>query len=84
MEDYSASTYGDRIAGVYDDRYSDFQDLGPVVRTMADLVGGWPALELDWASARTASRCRWPHVGGKEERSTWHRCLRSNDRQAAI
>ena len=46
MKDYSVSTYGDRIAEAYDERYSDFQDLGPVVGTLADLAGAGPALEL--------------------------------------
>lgn len=54
MKDYSASTYGDRIASVYDKRYSDFQDLGPVVATLADLAGGGPALELGIGTGRIA------------------------------
>ena len=54
MKDYSVSTYGDRIAEAYDERYSNFQDLGPVVGTLADLAGGGPALELGIDTGRIA------------------------------
>ena len=69
MKDYSASTYGDRIAGVYDERYSDFQDLGPVVRTLAGLAGGGRP-RWSWASAQAALRYRWPRGGSKSMSST--------------
>jgi SAM-dependent methyltransferase len=53
MEDYEASTYGDRIADLYDDMYGDF-DPGPAVAVLADLAQGGPVLELGIGTGRLA------------------------------
>ena len=58
-EEYGPSTYGDRIADVYDAWYSDpgHAELGEVARTVAflkDLAGGGPALELGIGTGRVA------------------------------
>jgi SAM-dependent methyltransferase len=53
MEDYHASTYGDRIAPLYDDMYGDF-DPGPAVAMLADLAQDGPVLELGIGTGRLA------------------------------
>jgi hypothetical protein len=53
MENYDASTYGDRIAGLYDSLYSEF-DPRPAVATLASLVGDGGALELGIGTGRIA------------------------------
>ncbi len=56
MEGYEASTYGERIADVYDDWYSDagFLDTAAAVDTLAELAGAGPALELAIGTGRIA------------------------------
>lgn len=52
MEDYGASTYGDRIAGVYDEFYG-----GPsaaMIDLLSDLGGRGPVLELGIGTGRVA------------------------------
>ena len=52
MNFYSHDTYGERVAGVYDEWYSDF-DPG-AIDTLADLAGGGKALELGIGTGRIA------------------------------
>lgn len=55
-EDYTDSTYGDRIAEVYDDRYErPFEpDTTAAVAFLASLAAGGPALELGIGTGRVA------------------------------
>ena len=53
MADYTASTYGDGIADVYDDWYS-FGDPGPIVERLMALAGEGRALELGIGTGRVA------------------------------
>jgi hypothetical protein len=56
MKDYDASTYGDRIADVYDRWYDDaaFLDREAAVDSLAELAGDGPALELAIGTGRIA------------------------------
>lgn len=52
METYTASTYGDRIAEVYDDRHHAADEAA--VNLLAELAGGGRALELGVGTGRMA------------------------------
>ncbi len=52
MHEYGPQTYGERIAGVYDDWYADV-DPG-MIAALADLAGDGSALELGIGSGRVA------------------------------
>lgn len=52
MEDYDERTYGDRIAGAYDELYSEFDEKS--ISTLAELAQGGPALELGIGTGRIA------------------------------
>ena len=52
--EYAASTYGDRIAEIYDDHYSGTFNLEPIVATLAEIANGGPALELGVGTGRIA------------------------------
>lgn len=56
MDRYDASTYGDRIAGVYDDWYEDaaFLETDATVEALAELAGDGPVLELAIGTGRVA------------------------------
>ena len=57
MKDFSESTYGDRIADVYDELYGDLAGpelVDPMVDVLADLAGGGRALELGIGTGRIA------------------------------
>ena len=54
MTDYDASTYGDRIAEVYDDLYEWMLDTGAAVEGLARLGGDGPVLELGVGTGRLA------------------------------
>jgi ubiquinone/menaquinone biosynthesis C-methylase UbiE len=57
VEGYDANTYGDRIADIYDDRYSleTFErDPGSTIAFLASLAGSGPALELGIGTGRIA------------------------------
>jgi SAM-dependent methyltransferase len=56
VDRYDASTYGDRIAGVYDDWYEDaaFLETEATVEALAELAGAGPALELAVGTGRVA------------------------------
>jgi SAM-dependent methyltransferase len=53
MEHYAKETYGDRIAGVYDN-YHGGLDPADAVSFLADLAGDGPALELGIGTGRVA------------------------------
>lgn len=53
MDAYRPETYGDRIAGVYDELYSDLDTEG-AVETLAELAAGGPVLELAIGTGRLA------------------------------
>jgi ubiquinone/menaquinone biosynthesis C-methylase UbiE len=52
MREYSASTYGDRIADIYDDMYSNFDQT--LIETLVELSHGGRALELGIGTGRIA------------------------------
>lgn len=54
MSAYEPSTYGDRIADVYDDLYGLMFDVGPMASTLAELARGGRALELGIGTGRVA------------------------------
>jgi SAM-dependent methyltransferase len=54
MEGYDASTYGDRIAGVYDEMYGELFDVDATVARLAELAGDGRALELAIGTGRIA------------------------------
>jgi SAM-dependent methyltransferase len=54
MRDYTASTYGDRIAEVYDDFHPSTPDADAAVATLAELANGGPVLELAIGTGRLA------------------------------
>src|SRR5687768_4830412 len=54
MDDYGDSTYGDRIAGIYDELYEELFDKDEVVDVLARLAGEGPALELAIGTGRIA------------------------------
>ena len=53
MQDYDISTYGDRIADVYDEWHAEL-DPGPAVELLARLAGSGPVLELAIGTGRIA------------------------------
>lgn len=54
MEDYEASTYGDRWAAFYDDESLQWPDSGAEVQFLADRARLGPALDLGAGTGRTA------------------------------
>jgi SAM-dependent methyltransferase len=56
MDDYTDATYGDRIAGIYDERYMQTfsEDTAGAVRFLTELAGAGPALELGIGTGRVA------------------------------
>jgi SAM-dependent methyltransferase len=57
MDEYGASTYGDRIADIYDTRYAELPfggDLPTAVGFLGELASGGPALELGIGTGRVA------------------------------
>jgi len=54
MENYDASTYGDRIAGIYDDLYEGVMDTTSTVDLLEELAGKGRALELGIGTGRVA------------------------------
>lgn len=54
VEGYSASTYGDAFADVYDDWYRDVSDIAATVDTVAALANGGGVLELGVGTGRLA------------------------------
>jgi len=54
MEGYDASTYGDKIAGIYDDLYGTLFDVEATVELLSHLAHGEPALELAVGTGRIA------------------------------
>ena len=52
MKEYSASTYGDRIAEFYDEFYIDLDQS--LIKTLVDLSHGGRALELGIGTGRVA------------------------------
>jgi SAM-dependent methyltransferase len=54
MKDYGAQTYGDRIAGVYDELYGGLFDDDAAVARLAELAGDGRALELAIGTGRIA------------------------------
>jgi SAM-dependent methyltransferase len=54
MEGYEAATYGDLIAGIYDELYDEMFDVDATVRFLADEARGGGALELGIGTGRVA------------------------------
>jgi SAM-dependent methyltransferase len=52
MDNYEAKTYGDRIADVYDDLYTSYEEAA--INTLTELAGGGRALELGIGTGRIA------------------------------
>ncbi len=71
MKDFDESTYGDRIAEVYDEMYANLnspEQLASMVDMLAGLAGSGPAWNLE--SARAGSRFRWRRAGLRSTAST--------------
>jgi SAM-dependent methyltransferase len=54
MEGYEPSSYGDRIADIYDELYGDLFDVEATVARLAELAGDGPLLELAIGTGRVA------------------------------
>jgi SAM-dependent methyltransferase len=54
MNDYDATTYGERIADIYDQLYEGMLDTDSTVEFLADLAGKGPVLELAVGTGRVA------------------------------
>ena len=54
MDDYGISTYGDRIAEIYDSLHPGGEELAAMLRALAELAGGGRALELGIGTGRVA------------------------------
>lgn len=54
MSDYGPSTYGDRIADIYDELHGSMQDVQPTVSLLAELANGGRVLELAIGTGRIA------------------------------
>lgn len=54
MEGYEPSSYGDRIAGVYDELYGGLFDVEATVALLTELAGAGPVLELAIGTGRVA------------------------------
>jgi SAM-dependent methyltransferase len=54
VKGYGPATYGDRIAGFYDDHYAQLTSDHPMIETLAKLAGGGRALELGLGTGRVA------------------------------
>ncbi len=54
LEGYGPSTYGDRIAGFYDELHQHLFDVDQTVATLAELCAGGRALELAIGTGRVA------------------------------
>src|SRR5436190_5178658 len=54
MEGYTAETYGDRVAALYDAWYPPLSDDDPAVQTLRALAGDGPVLELGIGTGRLA------------------------------
>ena len=52
MDEYISTTYGDRVAEIYDEWYGAFED--EAIETLAQLAGGGRALELGIGTGRIA------------------------------
>ena len=76
MKDYVASTYGDRIAEIYDDLYGGAFDVEATVELLATLAGAGPVLELAIGTRGAAAR-------GTRDRRSRHRRLGLDGRQDA-
>ena len=54
MEGFDATTYGERIADIYDDLHAERFDVPATVEVLASLAGDGPALELAIGTGRVA------------------------------
>lgn len=54
MRGYHDASYGDAFADVYDEWYADISDVDATVRTLAELAGDGPVLELGVGTGRLA------------------------------
>jgi len=54
MDAYDATTYGERIAGIYDDLHAERLDTDATVTLLAELAGDGPVLELGIGTGRVA------------------------------
>jgi SAM-dependent methyltransferase len=54
MNEYGPSTYGERIAEVYDELHAGLADVEPIVDALADLARGGRVLELGIGTGRIA------------------------------
>ena len=54
MNEYNASTCGERIAEVYNELYQELLDVQPIVDALAELANGDRVLELGISTGRIA------------------------------
>ena len=80
IDEYTEETYGERIAGVYDQWYSEFDPAA--IEVLADLAHGGQALELGIGSGRIALPLRQKGVSvqGIDASSSMVALLRSKPR----
>ena len=85
MNDYSPSTYGDRIADIYDQLHAGLPK-DPTVNALAKLAAGGRALELGIGTGRVATgwsalpRSPAPTGAGRSSRTTAPRKVRDTPR----
>ena len=63
VKDYTAATYGDRIADRYDRMHPDGPATHAVADVLARLAAGGRALELGIGTGRV--RCPWRHAASR-------------------
>ncbi len=86
MNDYFPSTYGERIADIYDELYQELPGLEPMVDTLAELARGGRALELGIGTGRVAIPLaeRGVDVHGIDSSEAMVARLRAKERGAKI
>lgn len=86
VQDYGPSTYGDRIAEVYDELYVGLGDVISIADVLADLARGGPALELGIGTGRVALplAARGVEVHGIDASEAMVAKLRAKEGGAAI
>ena len=83
MNDYQESTYGDRIADVYDELHANLgtpEQVAPMVDMLAELAGSGQALELGIGTGRIALplAARGVEVHGIDSSGPWSKsCVKS-------
>ena len=86
MDEYGASTYGDRVADVYDEWFPTDDSVEAAVETLAELAGDRPALELEIGTGRIAiplAAGASTSTASTPRRRWWPGCERSPEGEAS-